>query len=200
MLSSRNAAHLLLALSVLLWTAALPVSSSPAQQDDSVDGDVKKTAIPGGRTFNSTCAGCHGLDGRGSDKGANIAGSVSVRRLSDADVSAIISKGVPGTGMPAFHNLSARQIGLLVSYLRILQGKFDARIAPRRRNPWQGNFLWQGRMLRLPHDFRRRRIPRPRPLCVWISRVGKGDSGRDRPAREERCGWLPIGDAHYPRW
>ena len=73
----------------------------------------RKPLYPAARTFNSTCAGCHGLDGRGSDKGANIAGSVSVRRLSDADVSAIISKGVPGTGMPAFHNLSARQIGLV---------------------------------------------------------------------------------------
>jgi cytochrome c oxidase cbb3-type subunit 3 len=32
--------------------------------------------------------------------------------------------------MPAFHKLSARQIGSLVSYLRILQGKLDARTAP----------------------------------------------------------------------
>jgi putative heme-binding domain-containing protein len=116
----------LLGLSFLLCAAAFQSSSLLAQQDDSLDGDIEKTAVPGARTFNSTCAGCHGLDGRGSDKGANIAGSVKVRHLSDAEVSAIISKGIPGTGMPAFHNLNAGKVSLLVSYLRILQGKFDA--------------------------------------------------------------------------
>jgi cytochrome c oxidase cbb3-type subunit 3 len=126
MLSRRNSSRLLLGLSFLLCAAAFQSSSLLAQQDDSLDGDVEKTAVPGARTFNSTCAGCHGLDGRGSDKGANIAGSVKVRHLSDAEVSAIISKGIPGTGMPAFHNLNAGKVSLLVSYLRILQGKFDA--------------------------------------------------------------------------
>lgn len=129
MLSSRNSSHSLLVLSLLLWAAAFHASSSFAQQDD-VDGDFEKAAVPGVRTFNSTCAGCHGLDGRGSDKGANIAGSDKVRHLSDAQVSAIISNGIAGTGMPAFHHLSARQIGPLVGYLRILQGKLDARKPP----------------------------------------------------------------------
>ena len=130
MLSSRNLSYLLPALSLLLWTAVFHVSSSLAQQDDSLDGDVKKAATPGGRIFNSTCAACHGLDGRGSDKGANIAGSVKVKHLSDAEVSAIISNGVPGTGMPAFHNLNPAQISSLVSYLRILQGKSNAHTPP----------------------------------------------------------------------
>ena len=130
MLSRRNSSRLLLGLSFLLCAAACQSSSLLAQQDDSLDGDVEKTAVPGARAFNSTCAGCHGLDGRGSDKGANIAGSVKVRHLSDAEVSAIISKGIPGTGMPAFHNLNAGKVSLLVSYLRILQGKFDAGTPP----------------------------------------------------------------------
>ena len=130
MLSSRNSSHLLLGVSLLLWAAAFHVSSALAQQDDSWDDDFKKTASPGRSAFNSTCAGCHGLDGRGSDKGADIVGSAEVRHFSEAQVSEIISNGVPGTGMPAFHKLSARQIGSLVSYLRILQGKLDARTAP----------------------------------------------------------------------
>jgi putative heme-binding domain-containing protein len=129
MLSSRNSAHSLLVLSLLLWAAAFHASSSLAQQDD-VDDDFEKAAVPGARTFNSTCAGCHGLDGRGSDKGANIAGSDKVRHLSDAEVSAIISNGVAGTGMPGFHNLRAQQIRALVSYVRTLQGKLEARTAP----------------------------------------------------------------------
>src|ERR1700733_238038 len=129
MLSSRKSSQLLLWLSLPLWAAVFHASSSFAQQDDA-DDDIEKAAVPGARSFNSTCAGCHGLDGRGSDKGANIAGSVKVRRLSDAEVSAIISKGVPGTGMPAFHHLSAQQIGSLVRYLRILQGKGEAQAPP----------------------------------------------------------------------
>jgi putative heme-binding domain-containing protein len=128
MLASRDSSHLLL-LSLLLWVAASHVSTSLAQQTESRD-DSRKTVPPGRRIFSSTCAGCHGLDGRGSDKGANIAGSVKVKHLSDAEVSAIISNGVPGTGMPAFHNLNAGQISSLVSYLRILQGKPNAGSSP----------------------------------------------------------------------
>lgn len=130
MLSSRNSSHRLLGLSLLLWAAAFHLSPALAQQDDFWDDDFKKTASPGRSAFNSACAGCHGLDGRGSDKATDIAGSAKVRHFSDAQVSEIISNGVPETGMPAFHRLSAPQIGSLVSYLRILQGKLDARTAP----------------------------------------------------------------------
>jgi len=129
MLSSRKSSQLLLWLSLPVWAAVFHASSSFAQQDDA-DDDFEKAAVPGARAFNSTCAGCHGLDGRGTDKGANIAGSDKVRHLSDPQVSAIISNGVLGTGMPAFHSLSTRQIGALVGYLRILQGKVEARTPP----------------------------------------------------------------------
>ena len=129
MLSSRKSSQLLLWLSLPLWAAVFHASFSLAQQDDA-DDDFEKAPVPGARTFNSTCAGCHGLDGRGTDKGANIAGSDKVKHLSDPQVSAIISNGVAGTGMPAFHSLSARQIGALVGYLRILQGKVEARTPP----------------------------------------------------------------------
>jgi len=117
-------------LSLWLCIGAFLESSSQAQQDDSWDDDFKKTAGPGERTFNSTCAGCHGLDGHGGDKGPNIADSARVRHLSDTQVSSIISNGIAGSGMPAFRNLNARQIGLLVGYLRVLQGKIDARSGP----------------------------------------------------------------------
>lgn len=132
MLSSRNCPHRLLGLSLLigLSVGAFHFSAAHAQQDSLWDDDFKKTAAPGGRLFNSSCAGCHGLDGRGSDKGVNIAGSAKVRHLSDAQVSGIISNGVPGTGMPAFHDLNAKQVSSLVSYLRTLQGKLDARTLP----------------------------------------------------------------------
>jgi cytochrome c oxidase cbb3-type subunit 3 len=144
MLSSRNSSPLLLWLALLVCVGALFGSSSLARQNDSWEDDLKTTSAPGGRTFNSTCAGCHGLDGRGSDKGANIAASAKVRRLSDSQVSSIISNGIPGTGMPPFHTLSARQISLLVGYLRILEGKLDARTPPGDRTRGKEIFFGKG--------------------------------------------------------
>ena len=78
-------------------------------------------------TFNSACAACHGLDGQGSDKGVNISGSEKVRHLTDAQLSELISTGVPGAGMPAFRALSSNQLQAVVAYVRWLQGKSDTR-------------------------------------------------------------------------
>lgn len=96
-----------------------------AQQTSSAHGGGK--AVSGRSSFNNACAACHGLDGRGSDKGVNISGSEKVRHFTDAQLSEVISNGVPGTGMPAFRSLSSSQLRTLVSYLRSLQGKSDTR-------------------------------------------------------------------------
>jgi cytochrome c oxidase cbb3-type subunit 3 len=117
----------LLGLWLLLW--AFNISFSFGQQNSSSDHS-KIAREPGRTTYNSSCAGCHGLDGRGSDKAVNISGSDKIRHLSDAQLSDIISNGVPGTAMPAFHNLSERQIRAAVAYLRSLQGKTEARTLP----------------------------------------------------------------------
>jgi putative heme-binding domain-containing protein len=84
----------------------------------------------GEKTFAATCAGCHGLDGQGSEKAPNIAASDKVQRYPDARLSSIISNGVPGTGMPAFRTLSAEKVRAVVGYLRMLQGKRGAQTLP----------------------------------------------------------------------
>src|SRR5271165_5668298 len=94
------------ALLLVLWVG-VPVSISLAQQ----------VAANGEATYNSSCAGCHGLDGRGSDKAVNIT-SATMRHLTDAQLTDIIANGVPDTGMPGFRNLSEGQIGAVVQYLR----------------------------------------------------------------------------------
>jgi putative heme-binding domain-containing protein len=81
----------------------------------------------GRRNYNASCAGCHGLDGSGSDKAVNISGSARIRAFSDAQLSNIIKNGVPGTGMPAFHTFTDRQVRALVGYVRRLQGKNETR-------------------------------------------------------------------------
>jgi cytochrome c oxidase cbb3-type subunit III len=80
------------------------------------------SASEGRQVLASNCAACHGIDGKGSERAPNIADNPDVRRLSDAELMGIIAKGIPGTGMPAFHSLSSTRIRDLVAYLRSLEG------------------------------------------------------------------------------
>jgi len=121
---SRNSSHALLVLAILWCTGASFAQQKPGNRD------LKATPVLGQSTFNSACSGCHGLDGRGSDKAVDISGSAKVRHLSDGQLASIISNGIPGTGMPGFHTLSAPQIRAIVSYVRSLQGKVESRKLP----------------------------------------------------------------------
>jgi putative heme-binding domain-containing protein len=72
----------------------------------------------------ATCAGCHGLDGRGGEHAPNIATDPKIQALSDRDLLHIVRSGVPSAGMPEFgSSLDEAQIRAVVSYLRILQGQ-----------------------------------------------------------------------------
>lgn len=126
MFSRRNGFHILLELALLLCAGVFSTSSLLAQQHDFWGDDSKTTPAPGQRTFDANCAGCHGLDGRGGDKGPNIAASA----LSDAQLSTIISKGITGTAMPAFPELPGHQILAIIARLRTLQGKLEERRPP----------------------------------------------------------------------
>jgi cytochrome c oxidase cbb3-type subunit III len=105
---------------LLLAFAAGAFSQAPPQ---SAGARASKANPPQGKqVFASTCAGCHGLDGRGSERAPNIAERPSIQRLSDTQIARIIENGVPGTGMPAFHSLQDAQVKAVVGYLRTLQG------------------------------------------------------------------------------
>jgi cytochrome c oxidase cbb3-type subunit 3 len=114
----------------LLFFSALSVPVSIAQQISSSNHSANVDPDLGRNIYNSTCAGCHGLDGHGSDKAVNISTNAKVRRLSDVQLHAIISSGIPGSGMPAFHNLKERQVRALIGHLRLLQGKSEAPALP----------------------------------------------------------------------
>jgi len=77
----------------------------------------------GARIFASTCAGCHGLDGRGGERAPDIVGKRDVQASSNAALAGIIRDGVPGTGMPSFRSLGTLKIEALVQRLRVLQGR-----------------------------------------------------------------------------
>ena len=98
------------------------VLHSGAQQSMHAKPQFKSPNTEGQKIFASTCAGCHGLDGRGGERAPNIAQKREVLRLSDPELMRIVREGVPGTGMPAFHSLASSQVKAVVSYLRNLQG------------------------------------------------------------------------------
>lgn len=125
---------------VLLLMCVCQVLSAQARQSThakSVSEDAK-----GQRIFAASCAACHGLDGRGSERGPDIAGRNEVQRLPDARLRSIVEQGVPGTGMPAFGSLGAADIQAVVQHLRRLQGQSSAASLP--GNPKSGKSLFFG--------------------------------------------------------
>ncbi len=128
-----------------LWLLlCLAVSGAIHAQDNSWEDDFKTGPPPGQRAFTTNCAGCHGLDGHGSEKAPNITTNPTVQRLSDAQLQGIIRDGVAGTGMPAFHSLTPTQLRLLVSYIHTLQGKGAARTVPGDAKKGQDLFFGKG--------------------------------------------------------
>jgi cytochrome c oxidase cbb3-type subunit 3 len=92
-------------------------------QKPSAASPIVSEAAPGNgeKIFAASCAGCHGLDGRGGERAPNIAEG-HVQGLSDDQIFGIIEHGITGTGMPSFHALSDADIKSVVAYLRTLQG------------------------------------------------------------------------------
>jgi|HubBroStandDraft_1064217.scaffolds.fasta_scaffold149873_1 cytochrome c oxidase cbb3-type subunit 3 len=107
---------------VVLWATNGLAAPPQAQQQGLRQKSAKPVSAQGKRTFASTCANCHGLDGRGGERAPNIAENLKVQKLSDAQIAHIIENGIPGAGMPAFHSLETADVQAVVGYLRTLQG------------------------------------------------------------------------------
>ncbi len=136
--------HVLVPILLVLWTGSLFVASSQTPQQGAWEEDFKAGAPLGKRTFNSSCAGCHGLDGRGGERAPNIAGSAKMQRLSNSEIATIVSKGIPGTGMPGFHLFSPVKVQAVVSYLRMLQGREKAQQLPGNADRGKAIFFGKG--------------------------------------------------------
>ncbi len=139
--SSHIRKRFFLFLSAALAGAALVVVlQSVAQQSSRTKPQLNSANTLGQKVFASTCAGCHGLDGRGSERAPNIATKSEVQKLSDAQLTHIVQEGVPGTGMPAFHSLATSDVSAVVAYLRTLQGTNKLIALP--GNPARGKTLF----------------------------------------------------------
>jgi cytochrome c oxidase cbb3-type subunit III len=140
--SSRSHSGLVLVL-VVLWSANGLVAWAQTTQQNIRQKSTKPVSTRGKQTFASTCASCHGLDGRGGERAPNIADSQKVQRLSDSQVAHIIENGIPGTGMPAFHSLESSDVKTVVTYLRTLQGTKKAVKLP--GDPERGETIFFGK-------------------------------------------------------
>jgi mono/diheme cytochrome c family protein len=79
------------------------------------------------KTYKAKCAACHGPDGSGDTAvgkklGAHDFHSAEVQKMSDADLTGIVTKGK--NKMPAYEkSLKSEEIKGLVDYVRSLAGK-----------------------------------------------------------------------------
>jgi len=111
------------AISFFWWNGEPPVLYAQKTNQAVNTGPRHKTVSDVGRElFESACAGCHGLDGRGGEKGPNIATRPEISRRSDDGILAILRQGIPGAGMPAFSGLGDAKLQAVLRHLRSLQG------------------------------------------------------------------------------
>jgi cytochrome c oxidase cbb3-type subunit III len=82
-------------------------------------------AAAGARLYRAQCAGCHGPDGAGTGAGPSLNSGTFRKGGSDEAVFHTISKGVPGSSMPAF-SFSGLRTWQLVTHLRSLSIKHGA--------------------------------------------------------------------------
>ncbi|HXN54035.1 MAG TPA: c-type cytochrome [Candidatus Acidoferrum sp.] len=120
--------------------AALSQGARKAEQNAP---GVERTLEAGRQVFASRCAGCHGLDGRGTERAPAIATDARVQRRTDAALRRAIQNGVPAAGMPAFSMLDDATTKSLVAYVRFLQGKRQSSRAP--GNAQRGQSLFFGK-------------------------------------------------------
>ena len=126
-----------------LWAASCLGAWPQTPQKNSPQKSASPASARGKQTFASTCANCHGLDGRGGERAPNIAENPKVQRLSDAQIVHIVENGVPGTGMPAFHSLETSDVKAVVTYLRTLQGAKQTVKLP--GDPGRGETIFAGK-------------------------------------------------------
>ena len=105
-----------------LTTALTLIVSLLSSAPDLLGQNLSVTPVKSrdGKTlFAELCAGCHGADGLGTDRGPMLAGSHSLRARSLAQLRELIQRGVPTSGMPAF-DLPTRELDVLTAFVQSL--------------------------------------------------------------------------------
>jgi putative heme-binding domain-containing protein len=127
---------------ILLPLGQAAIAQTP-QHSRTASAAERQSAEEGRQLFESTCAGCHALDGRGGERGPDISTRQQAVQLSDAELLEILRKGRPAAGMPPFDSLGSAKLRALLVYLRSLQGKGTATALP--GDPLKGKPLFFGK-------------------------------------------------------
>jgi cytochrome c oxidase cbb3-type subunit 3 len=130
-------AAFILAISALTAMPANP-QANPAAPPHSPHPKATPESIAAGKeVFAGTCAGCHGVDGSGSN-GPNIRGVGA--QMGPEGVYARIRGGAIGSGMPAFTALDDATVWKIVDYVMTL-GHEDAGVAT--GDPQKGKAIYE---------------------------------------------------------
>jgi cytochrome c oxidase cbb3-type subunit III len=118
--------HPLIRVATFASFAVLALHSASAQEAQKLGAKrpPASASVSGGQqTFDSTCAACHGLDGKGGERAPDIATRLEVTHLSDQELMKILRAGIPEKGMPPFAALGSPKLSALLRYIRSLQGR-----------------------------------------------------------------------------
>lgn len=108
----------------VLHSAVAQAPASPATKTP------QQASGEGHQLFETACAACHGLDGRGGERGPDIATRQQIVQLSDTEIMEVLRGGRPAAGMPPFDSLGDAKLKALLLYLRSLQGKGSTAAIP----------------------------------------------------------------------
>lgn len=142
-LRGRSVLPLLVSLILPAGLVTYPVQQNPEPTPACPAEKTSSLPALGQRSFESHCASCHGLDGRGSEHAHAIATPHAAGALEDPALFQIMRGGIPSKGMPSFGSLSEPEIHAIITYLRLLTGKNPVR--PGKGSPAQGEQLFFGK-------------------------------------------------------
>jgi len=97
----------------------------------------------GARIYLNNCVYCHGPDGD-QVPGIKLGSGKFKHATTDEDITEIIRKGIPGTGMPAQTNMPEQQVRYIVTYLRSLAAEPPSDLPPG-GNASRGKLIFEGK-------------------------------------------------------
>jgi cytochrome c oxidase cbb3-type subunit III len=127
---------------LLMTVSAFGLGITDIFADANGQASAEQSLAQGRQLFENRCAGCHGVDARGGERGPDIAKDSKAQGHTDAVLTQIIHDGIPSAGMPAFRTLDAVSIKSLIGYMRFLQGKSENAAMP--GNPENGKQVFFG--------------------------------------------------------
>ena len=112
-------------------TGAIPAPDRPIPV-------TAESLVLGEQLYASTCIGCHGADGEGTQRAPSLNVKAFLTETSDAAIEQIVTLGIPGTSMPAWGDrMGAAEIQAVVGFIRSWEPTAPEVAQPSRvRGPW----------------------------------------------------------------